>query len=200
MNDEEKNFILESYEVLQKAEIHFCNLQYKYREYTIYWVMGIFGAIGFLMSKKTSALPVNEFFLISCITIAGSVAIALIWSIDILLYQKLLDTVFIQELEMERKYSFLPQVRHKMLFLSQDISSIKIQSTFYIGIISMCLLSSFFTIFYSEINSEKWYFLLTMLIPLILIIIIIRAMHKQSGDINQHMHYLNENKNETLDF
>lgn len=190
MDYETKILILKNYQLLQKAEIQFSNLQYKYRQYAIYWFMGVFASYGFFMSSNVFIIPLNQIFILTCISIAGSIGLTLLWSIDILIYQKLLNGVFIQELEMEAKYDFIPQIRHKMIFLTRNLAPIKIQTTFYVGIILLCLLASIFTIFYSQIKGGNIY--LIYLLPFLFGVIgsLIFIMYKKSVDTHALMKFL----------
>lgn len=194
---EDKKFILDIYTLLQELEIHCSDLQFKYRQYALYWIVAIFAAIGFLMSKDVGQLPINQVLIISGISMGGSVGLTLLWSLDIQLYQKLLDAAYIEELEMEEKYEFLPKIRHKMFFLTSFFSSpIKTQTNFYIGLILLCMGVSFLPI---TIGLHISYITFIAIIKLIFLFLILLYIRKKSSKTTNHLKILNSELKERLD-
>lgn len=191
----DKKLILKNYSLLQDIETHCSDLQYRYRQYALYWVMGIFAAIGFLMSKDVGQLPFNQILIISGISIGGSIGLTLLWSLDIQLYQKLLDATYIEELELEDKYDFLPQIRHKMFYVTSFFTSpIKTQTNFYIGMILLAMGVSFLPIS-TGFHTTYIYFIVFKLIFLATVIIYIR---KKSSKTTNHLKILNPKLEEKL--
>lgn len=95
-------------------ERHFNTLQGTYRGMASAWLFASFSAIGF-MTSKTISIGIDSELLVAGIAVAGCVGIALLWVIDLLVYQRLLDSCFIEGLILEDKYPWLPPFRHNMM-------------------------------------------------------------------------------------
>ena len=173
-----KKIVLKKYEILQQAEEHFLILQYKYRQYAIYWLMGTFAGVGFLMSKELSHGIFDTTLLISGVTIAGSIGLGLLWLLDIFLYQKMLDAVLIEALEMEKKNTFLPNVKNKLYLIVNDVNPLIIQNSFYLVIILMCLSVSLVSLLLYQYKMGDMYLVYLFPVKVVLIVLSILYTYK----------------------
>jgi hypothetical protein len=96
-------------------ERHFNDLQSRYRAMASTWLLAAFIGIGFVISEERLALQFDPLLLVSAIGVAGTVGILLLWMIDLMVYHRLLESVFFEGIKLEDKYSWLPQIRHGML-------------------------------------------------------------------------------------
>lgn len=192
---EDKKIVLKKYVMLKEAEHHFSELQYRYRRNAIYWIMGVFAGIGFLMSKEFGDEVFNHIVLISCVSIGGSVGIFLLWSLDMLLYHRLLDAVCIEEIEMEKNYDFLPKPLNKMFVLTKKQMPEKIQTTFYVGLILICLFVSMSSLFYYQLNFGYYYLIFFIPIKIFFVVLIIYYIYSSSKSISKNCEKLKSKSN-----
>ena len=102
-------------------ERHFNTLQQTYRALTSTWLLASIGAAGFILEKLRDSTPQNSlspaFILIalSGIGVAGGVGILLLWNLDLLVYQRLLDANFVEGIKLENEFPWLPPVRSNMM-------------------------------------------------------------------------------------
>jgi hypothetical protein len=112
-------------------ERHFNVVQSDYRRLASTWLLAVFAAIGFVLSTKLTIL-MPPALLILGLGIAGSIGVYLIWVLDLLVNQRLLDASFIQTKDLETKYKWLPQVRNNMRTLLRG-KGLRLVLWFYIG-------------------------------------------------------------------
>lgn len=128
-------------EEIGTQERHFNTLQATYRGMASGWLLASFSAVGFVISKS-AAIDIEPLLLVSGISLAGSVGIALLWSLDLLVYHRLLDSCFIEGLILEDRYSWLPPLRHNMMNTQKEEGVLFRVVGFYIGpivlLICMC--------------------------------------------------------------
>jgi hypothetical protein len=115
-----------------KQEQHFNNLQTRYRNMSSVWLLATFGAIGFVVSKKLS-ISIDTKLLIAGISTAGCIGILLLWVIDLLVYHRLLDSCFVEGLILEKKYTWLPQIRSNMMKTQKGQGVLFRVVVFYLG-------------------------------------------------------------------
>jgi hypothetical protein len=99
---------------LSEAERHFNALQSQYRTLASTWLLGTFAAMGFVMSEKLMVSFPRE-VIVGAFAIAGTIGIYLLWTLDIMVYHRLLDVCFTEGLKIEKKYDWLPPVRTNMM-------------------------------------------------------------------------------------
>ena len=95
-------------------ERHFNQLQTFYRTLTSTWLLGLFAAAGFLLSKKESDLPVNPGAILALLGMIACVGITLLWLMDLRVYADLLRVFFDAGALLEKQHTWLPQVRTVM--------------------------------------------------------------------------------------
>lgn len=105
-------------------EKHFNSLETQYRLLASTWLLASLGAIGFLLKDDRSiSVDPGKLLLIGCIALVGSIGIVLLWLLDIKVYHKLLNCVFIRGVMLEIAYPWLPKIRTDML-LSQETGDV----------------------------------------------------------------------------
>jgi len=101
-----------------KAERHFNELQSNYRRIASLWLLAAFSAIGLVFSNATP-LPIDPLLASAVVAGFAGAGLVLLWTMDLLVYHRLLDSYFLEGLVLERKFDFLPKIRHNMMN-SQD--------------------------------------------------------------------------------
>jgi hypothetical protein len=112
-NDKETELIWNFYIEMGLVERHFNQIQSGYRTLASTWMLGAFAAIGFVLATEFS-LPIPRELLVAAIGIAASIGVGLIWVLDLLINQRLLDASFIQSRALETTHRWLPQIRNTM--------------------------------------------------------------------------------------
>lgn len=96
-------------------ERHFNELQSKYRALASTWLLATFGAVGFVLSQDSLQLPFDRLAGASALALAGAIGIALLWNLDLMVYHRLLDAVFVAALEVEARNTAIPPIRTNMV-------------------------------------------------------------------------------------
>jgi hypothetical protein len=113
--------VITLYKEIGENERHFNDLESKYRLQAGAWVVATIAAIGFINSRtlpESSWLNLDWVSVVACILGIGALHIT--WQVDIGFYHQLLDCQFVEGLELERKYDFLPQSRQKIMWHLDD--------------------------------------------------------------------------------
>lgn len=106
--------VLQLVSILADQEKHFNGLETNYRLLASTWLLGSMGTMGYLLTSLDT-LSLNFWLLIGLIGFAAGVGILLLWILDMKVYHKLLEAVFIQGVLLEIKYDWLPKIRSDML-------------------------------------------------------------------------------------
>lgn len=67
-------------------ERHFNDLESRYRALASTWLLAAFFGMGFVISQETLTLPFDRLLVVAGIGLAGTVGIALLWNLDLLVY------------------------------------------------------------------------------------------------------------------
>ena len=141
MNDENSRRVLELFIELGDLERHFNELESRYRSLASTWLLAAFAGIAFVISEPID-ISFDRLLAITGIGIAGSIGIMLLWNLDLMVYHKLLNAVFIEGLELEEKYKWLPAVRTNMKALHGGTGVEPRIVWFYVGGTSVLLMIS----------------------------------------------------------
>jgi hypothetical protein len=95
-----------------EAERHFNQLGSQYRILASTWLLAAFGAIGYVLTAEHLAVSAASIVLL--VSLAGSVGILLLWTLDLLVYHRLLDANFLEGLKLELEFPAVPQIRWAM--------------------------------------------------------------------------------------
>jgi len=94
-------------------ERHFNNVQSNYRALASTWLLAALAGIGFVISKELTLLIPSELIIVA-IGIAAGIGVYLLWVLDLLVYQRLLDAAYIEARNLETNHEWLPQVRNNI--------------------------------------------------------------------------------------
>jgi hypothetical protein len=99
---------------ISASERHFNNLQARYRMIVSTWLLGTFVAIGFILVRGVKFDPLCPEHFIMVIALASATGVYLLWTLDLMVYHRLLDAWFIEGYLLEEEYTWLPPVRKTM--------------------------------------------------------------------------------------
>ena len=116
-SDNERERIFKAYCELGQIERSHSNIQSSYRTLASTWMLAAFAGIGVVISTKGEfAFPIPRELLL-VVTLAGAVGLGLLWVLDLLFYQRLLDAAYIEAKDLEDRHRWLPQPRNTMRVL-----------------------------------------------------------------------------------
>src|SRR5262249_23300894 len=93
--------------------------------------------IGVVISTKGEfAFPIPREFLVVVIALAGAIGLGLLWVLDLLFYQRLLDAAYIEAKDLEDRHRWLPQPRKTMRKLLGG-KGLRIVLWYYIALIEV---------------------------------------------------------------
>lgn len=135
--------VMEVYKQIGEQERHFNELEKSYRLLSSQWLLASLGAIGFLLqSDKFEEMASYKNVLIGAIGLVSNFGIFLLWMIDIRVYHKLLNCVFLQGVKLEQENTWLPRIRTDMILSQQSGDVVNSTALFYIGSCSLLLVIS----------------------------------------------------------
>ena len=123
-------------------ERHFNQLQTSYRALASTWLLGLFAAAGFLLSRKGSDLPLNPGAVLAFLGLIACVGIVLLWLIDLRVYAGLLRAFFDAGVALEVQHPWLPQVRTIMLDETRKLGPGPKVARFYLAAAVACIATS----------------------------------------------------------
>lgn len=152
---ENVDIIWQMVQEIGQQERHFNNLQARYRGTASTWLLATFGAIGFV-SSKTISIGIDPLLMVSLIALMGSTGIWLLWVVDLLVYQRLLDACFVEGLVLERRHRWLPPVRQNMMKSQRGWFLFRVIG-FYLGPVFLMMLISgiCFSVWYAQAYSVE---------------------------------------------
>lgn len=105
------------YKELSQTIRHYNESQSKYRTIASTWLLATIAGVGFIFTNDIELLPKS--LAVGCIGFLSSVGLLLLWTIDLLFYQRLLDAAFIEIRCLETVEDWLPQIRNNVRAILQ---------------------------------------------------------------------------------
>lgn len=107
------------------------------------WLLATLGSIGWLFSSfKYDTWPVPLGFLVILVTTLGSLGLVTLWVMDQLVFHRLLTTVFLVGLKMEKDDPELPPIRSLMIKTQEGLGTHRWETIFYLVPVCVFLLIS----------------------------------------------------------
>jgi hypothetical protein len=113
-SDNERELIFKAYCELGQIERHHSNIQSSYRTLASTWMLAAFAGIGFVISAKEFPFDIPRELFVLAIAFAGGIGLVLLWVLDLMFYQRLLDAAFAEARQLEVTHDWLPQPRNNM--------------------------------------------------------------------------------------
>jgi hypothetical protein len=136
-SENERERIFKAYCELGQIERSHSNIQSSYRTLASTWMLAAFAGIGVVISTKGEfAFPIPREFLVVVIALAGAIGLGLLWVLDLLFYQRLLDAAYIEAKDLEDRHRWLPQPRKTMRKLLGG-KGLRIVLWYYIALIEV---------------------------------------------------------------
>lgn len=163
MKDDEESLAFALYNDLVQYENHYNILQNKYKGLATTWLIATFIGIGYILSGYEVGLSVNIFLALMLLCLLSSLGIFLLWFVDIGVYYKFIESIFLEALKLEKKYPVLGSSHQNILKLHEIAHDpVMFQGIFYssfmIFLLSMAFLS--LSIYLYQIN--LWFFIIVL--------------------------------------
>lgn len=114
------------------------------------WLLGAFGSIGWMFSVYDPDkwfLPLG--FLIVIVLTFASIGFTTLWVMDQLVFHRLLNSVFLVGLKMEKDNPELPPIRSMMMKTLEGSGTFKWELFFYLGPIMLFMVITIFTLLHA---------------------------------------------------
>lgn len=178
--------LMQLYNYISEEERHFNSLELEYRKLASQWLLVALGAVGFVITKQ-EIVPVNIWVLVIGICFAASIGIMVLWLLDLKVYHELLNSVFSEGLELEKKYQhYFPQIRKNMVDSQHGGNTTKRVILFYFFSVLLLFFVANISIWMMELESLKIPILFNTL-SVIAIFLIYRLMDKDSKAIKKSL-------------
>jgi hypothetical protein len=178
--------LMQLYNYISEEERHFNSLELEYRKLASQWLLVSLGAVGFVITKQ-EIVPVNIWVLVIGICFAASIGIMVLWLLDLKVYHELLNSVFSEGLELEKKHQhYFPQIRKNMVESQQGGNTTKRVILFYFFSVLLLFFVANISIWMMELESPTIPVLFNNL-SIISIIFIYKLMDKDSKAIRKSL-------------
>lgn len=140
--DSDKRLLWEYFQHLHDGLISYSQTQTQYRQLGSSWLIFGLGAIGYLLKDLNDNPKIESIFLfIGLVGLILGLGMYIIYMFDVLIQQKLLDSVYIEKRAIESANSWLPQTSNNARFLLEG-KGIRFIVQFYVFSIGLSLTAS----------------------------------------------------------
>jgi hypothetical protein len=148
---------------------HSNRIQLTYKTITSTWILATFIGIGYSISSVEVNLPLHPLLIVCILALASFFVIMLIWYLDLIVQEKNIASAVHIGLQLEDRYTWLPQAYHNVVELSHLFGYVAMKSIFYLGCASLLLLTicSSLTFYLFLLSSTLW-----LLVPIATAIVI----------------------------
>lgn len=192
-NEQERVLIFQMYSNFIQSIKHFDIMQTFYRLMASTFLLGSFGAIGFLFSTQNKNLSYENIFPVILICCIGMASILSLWHLDLIFCERLLISNFAEAIKLEEKNDWLPKVHHNMLYgiHSQDKPSNVLY--FYIGSGSSLLLTTGVVVITSMSYHDLWARSVVLIITFVLILMLYFYLKSRTKKIKDLLKRIDKN-------
>jgi len=136
-SEENANTAIEQYQRIQVNTHHFNDIQAGIRKLASVWLLAAFGAIAYMVRGETMAIAmIDTKILISAVGLMGAIGLLVLLILDLVVYQRLIDAVFLLALRLEYQYRSLPPIRTLMMLYSRKKGMTRYMRLYYLVPIS----------------------------------------------------------------
>ena len=96
---------------------HYSFIKTKYKALATTWLLATFIAVGYLIRGVEIGLPVSNYIAIAFLSVLASLGILLLYFLDVGIYHRLLEAIFVESLKLEKKYPFLSDTEKNIIKL-----------------------------------------------------------------------------------
>lgn len=167
MSEDERT--LEILKLITSAEHHFNNLCFNIRALASTWLLATLAGTGWILkdlpvSAADSSLVVGKVGLLMLLCVGSSIGILVLWVMDIMVYQRLLNVWFDSREPYEKTAGAkLPQIRHNMKSLFSTGRATELIVFYYLALIAApCLLSVYIGFAAGEVGTALFVLLIAV--------------------------------------
>lgn len=98
-------------------ERHLGATQARYRSLALLWLLATFAGVGQVLTAQHVALGLHPLLLVTGVGVAGGAGLVLLWNLDLMVTNRMVDAVLIEGLRLEQRHGHLPPIRTNMMAL-----------------------------------------------------------------------------------
>jgi hypothetical protein len=146
VNEDERT--LEILKLITSAEHHFNNLCFNIRALASTWLLATLAGVGWILKDLPTTATENSFVidkvdLLIVLCVASSIGIFVLWIMDIMVYQRLLNVWFDSRKQYELDDNF-PPIREKMKYLFETGRATELIMIYYLALTAGPLMLAMF--------------------------------------------------------
>ncbi len=113
----EQRTSIHTFAELGAQERHLGTTQANYRALAAIWLLSTFAGTAWAVTQPSLALGLHPLLLVTGIGAAGATGQVLLWNLDLMVTNRMLDAVLIEGLRLEQRHAHLPPIRTNMMAL-----------------------------------------------------------------------------------
>jgi len=146
----QKELDWEKIKLITQSENHFNNLCFNIRALASTWLLASLGGVGFLLTKTVTAdLQANHLLVLLCWV--SSIGIFVLWILDLLVYQKMLNAWFASREPIETKNINFPQMFKEITKSQPGGRAANLIKIYYLALVSLPLALALYVSFYLQL-------------------------------------------------
>lgn len=102
---------------LRVYQYHYNAAKVKNKLVSLTWIIASFIGFGYLLSGQETGLPLNILTTISLLACLSTIGLMLLWFLDIVVYHRLIEAIFTEQLLLEESFPILSATHHNMVEL-----------------------------------------------------------------------------------
>ncbi len=168
-------------QLITSAEHHFNDLCFKIRILASTWLLACMGGVGFLLSKTINVdLQTNQLLILLCWV--GAIGTMVLWVLDLLIYQKLLNAWFSSREKIEHRNTDFPQIFREIKATQPGGRASNLIRVFYIALVSLPLFISMYIAIYMH-EHLGWAIASATLWAAMLTCLLLKSTQEHSGEL-----------------
>lgn len=138
----EQKTSLQAFTELGAQERHLGETQAGYRRLASGWLLATLAGTAWASTEPTLPMGLHPLLLVTGIGAAGAAGQVMLWNLDLMVANRLLDAVLIEGLRLEQRHAHLPPFRTNMMALYGGRGILERVAAFYFAAVALCVLVS----------------------------------------------------------
>jgi hypothetical protein len=127
---------------MRTYQIHYTVIKTRYKRLAFTWLIATFIGLGYFLRGAEVNIHLNNYVVITVLLLLSSVGILLLYFLDIGIYQRINEAIFVESLKLEKKYPFLGTTGNNVfkLLVEKKLHPIIYEGLLYAAFTSVLLL------------------------------------------------------------
>jgi len=105
---------------LRVYQYHYNASKVKNKLVSMTWIIASFVGFGYLLSGQEVGLPLNTLTTISLLACLSTIGLMLLWFLDVVVYHRLIESIFTEQLILEDTFPGLSSTHHHMVIVDPE--------------------------------------------------------------------------------